>query len=107
MLSFTGHNLHSSIAQTDPGRASGSPLAGPCLCPGSVLQLFRQCQYPLPSLQEIRPPADAASIYRICSARLSTDPDAPNIAVLPNHVAMRVGVAVVEGQVEFVREFER
>jgi hypothetical protein len=49
------------------------------------------------------PPADAASIYRTCSARLPTDPDAPNIAVLPNHVTMPVGVAIVEGQVEFVR----
>jgi hypothetical protein len=37
------------------------------------------------------------------SARLPTDPDAPNIAVLPNHVTMPIGVAIVEGQVEFVR----
>jgi hypothetical protein len=39
------------------------------------------------------------------SARLPTDPDAPNIAVLPNHLTMPVGVAIVEGQVEFVRSF--
>ena len=36
-------------------------------------------------------------------ARLPTHPDAPNIAVLPNHVTMPVGVAIVESQVEFVR----
>jgi hypothetical protein len=50
-------------------------------------------------------PSDAASIYRTCSARLPTDPDAPDIPVLPNYVAMPVGVAIVEGEVEFVREF--
>jgi hypothetical protein len=36
-------------------------------------------------------------------ARLPTHPDAPNIAVLPNHVTMPVGAAIVESQVEFVR----
>jgi len=49
------------------------------------------------------PPADAASIGGARSARLPTDPDAPNIAVLPNHVTMPVGAAIVEGEVEFVR----
>jgi hypothetical protein len=37
------------------------------------------------------------------SARLPTDPDAPNISVLPNHVTKPIGVAIVESQVEFVR----
>jgi hypothetical protein len=33
-----------------------------------------------------------------------TDPDAPNDVVLPHHIAMPIGAAVVEGQVEFVRQ---
>jgi hypothetical protein len=34
-----------------------------------------------------------------------TYPDAPNIAVLPNHVTMPIGVAIVESQIEFLRKF--
>jgi hypothetical protein len=55
-----------------------------------------------PSASEL-PLAGAASIYQTCSGRLPTDPDAPNIVVLPNHVTMPVGVAIVEGQVEVLR----
>ena len=37
-------------------------------------------------------------------ARLPTNPDAPHIAVLPNHVTTPKGTAVVESQVETVRQ---
>jgi hypothetical protein len=79
------------------------PILAECITnmPGFNL---RQAQHTAlqPSASEL-PPAEAASIHRTCSARLPTDPDAPNIAVLPNHVATPVGVAIIEGQVEFVR----
>ncbi len=50
-----------------------------------------------------RIPRKTSVIYRTYSAPLPSDPDAPNIAVLPNHVTMPIGVAIVESQVEFVR----
>ena len=42
---------------------------------------------------------------RLGRTGVPTYPDAPNIAVLPNHVTMPIGVAIVESQIEFLRKF--